>query len=283
MTRIGFLGLGRMGSLMAGRLIAADHEVTVYNRTMEKAAPLVQAGARAAATPAEAVAGADVVITMLTGPAAVDAVLFGDHGAAAALDPGVTLVEMSTVGPDYVASLRDRLPDLDLADAPVKGSLPAAAAGELAILFGGSDKTLTRVREVLDVLGKVQHVGPLGAGAAVKLVVNVALCGSFVLVGEALALGDRLGLSTETTMAALSGTALGSLVPRVRARLDDPAAPTQFSYGLAAKDLQLALEAGAPSGGVIAAAHQQFAGELPQLSESDIGEIVAVLRRAATR
>ncbi|MGW3610226.1 NAD-binding protein [Micromonospora sp. NPDC005163] len=132
-------------------------------------------------------------------------------------------------------------------------------------------------------LGKVQHVGPLGAGAAVKLVVNVALCGSFVLVGEALALGDRLGLSTETTLAALSGTALGSLVPRVRARLDSPEAPTQFSYGLAAKDLKLALEAGAPAQGVIAAAHQQFATELPRLSESDIGEIVAVLRRAATR
>ncbi|MGW3605127.1 NAD(P)-dependent oxidoreductase [Micromonospora sp. NPDC005161] len=283
MTRIGFIGLGRMGSLMAGRLVAADHEVTVWNRTADKAAALVQAGARAAATPAEAVAGADVVITMLTGPAAVDAVLFGDHGAAAALDPAATLVDMSTVGPDHIASLHDRLPNVDLADAPVKGSLPAAAAGELAILFGGSDKTLARVSEVLEVLGKVQHVGPLGAGAAVKLVVNVALCGSFVLVGEALALGDRLGLSTETTLAALSGTALGSLVPRVRARVDSPEAPTQFSYGLAAKDLKLALEAGAPTQGVIAAAHQQFATELPRLSESDIGEIVAVLRRAATR
>ncbi|MDG4780084.1 NAD(P)-dependent oxidoreductase [Micromonospora sp. WMMD961] len=283
MTRIGFLGLGRMGSLMAGRLVAAGHEVTVWNRTVHKAAPLVQAGARAAATPAEAVADADVVITMLTGPAAVDAVLFGEHGAAAALGPATTLVEMSTIGPDHVASLHDRLPDVDLADAPVKGSLPAAAAGELAILFGGDSQTLARVREVLEVLGKVQHVGPLGAGAAVKLVVNVALCGSFVLVGEALALGDRLGLSTDTTMTALSGTALGSLVPRVRARLDDPQAPTQFSYGLAAKDLKLAIEAGAPAEGVIAAAHQQFATELPRLSESDIGEIVAVLRRAAAR
>lgn len=268
---------------MAGRLVAADHEVTVWNRTADKAAPLVRAGARAAATPAEAVAAADVVITMLTGPTAVDAVLFGDHGAAVALDPAATLVEMSTVGPQYIASLHDRLPDLDLADAPVKGSLPAAAAGELAILLGGSDKTLARVRGVLEVLGTVQHVGPLGAGAAVKLVVNVALCGSFVLVGETLALGDRLGLSTETTLAALSGTALGSLVPRVRARLDSPEAPTQFSYGLAAKDLQLALEAGAPTEGVVAAAHQQFATELPRLSESDIGEIVAVLRRAAAR
>lgn len=264
---------------MAGRLIAAGHDVTVWNRTADRAAPLVEAGARTAASPQDAVRDTELVITMLTGPEAVDEVLFGDRGAACGMGTASTLVEMSTIGPETVASLRKRLPpNIDLADAPVKGSLPAAASGELSILFGGGDATLAKVRDVLEVLGKVQHVGPLGAGSAVKLVVNVALCGAFALVGEALALGDRLGLSTAASLDALAGTAVGALVPRVRGRIDNPDLPTQFSYGLAAKDLRLALAAGAATNGVIAGAHGQFAAGLPELSESDIGAIVARLR-----
>jgi 3-hydroxyisobutyrate dehydrogenase len=185
---------------------------------------------------------------------------------------------MSTIGPDAVITLAGHLPGVDLADAPVKGSLPAAESGELVILFGGSSETLSKVRDVLEVLGTIQHVGPLGAGAAAKLIVNVALIGSFALIGEALALGDRMGLATAATLDALSGTVVGSLIPRVRAAIDQPDGPTGFAYGLAAKDLRLAVEAGAPPDGLIAGALAGFNQGLPDAADGDIGRIIGVLR-----
>jgi 3-hydroxyisobutyrate dehydrogenase len=275
MSRVAFLGLGRMGSLMARRLVDAGHDVTVWNRTAARADPLVTAGARAAATPHEAVTGASVVITMLADPPAVESVL---ADAAPALGPSATVVEMSTIGPDAVITLAGRLPGVDLADAPVKGSLPAAESGDLVILFGGSAETLSRVREVLDVLGTIEHVGPLGAGAATKLIVNVALIATYALIGEALALGDRMGLATATTLDALSGTVVGSMIPRVQAAIDQPEGPAGFAYGLAAKDLRLAVEAGAPPDGLIAAALGAFTQGLPGAADGDIGRIIGVLR-----
>ncbi|MEH1013500.1 NAD(P)-dependent oxidoreductase [Micromonospora sp. CPCC 206060] len=282
MTRIAFLGLGRMGVRMAGRLVAAGYQVTVWNRTPERATPLAEAGARVAATPAAAVVGAELVITMLTGPEAVEAVLFGADGAAGALADGAVLVDMSTIGPDAVTALAGRLPaGVAFADAPVQGSTPAAEAGELTILFGGEEHILDRVRPVLAVLGSVQHTGPVGSGAAVKLIVNIALCSSFALVGEALALGDRLGVGTEQTLEALAGTAVGKLVPRVRARLADPELPTQFSLGLAEKDLRLALANGARADGVVAGAAARYAAGLDAgLGDRDISALLAHLRQA---
>jgi len=218
-----------MGALMAARLVAAGHDLTVWNRTVDKTAPLVEAGATAAATPAEAVAGAEIVISMLFGPDAVREVY---ANAAEALQPGTIVVE-----------LRETLPDgVRLIDAPVKGSLPAASSGELGIYAGAADADLAEAADVLAVLGKVEHVGPTGTGASVKLLVNLVLGSSFVMVAEALALADELGAGTDAALTALEGTAVGSLVPRVRAKLENPGS-TQFSLGLAEKDLRLVLGA----------------------------------------
>ncbi|MFT7839341.1 NAD(P)-dependent oxidoreductase [Saccharothrix sp. BKS2] len=278
-TRLAFLGLGRMGSLMAGRLVAAGHELTVWNRTAERTAPLVDAGARAAGTPAEAVAGAELVITMLTGPEAVEAVFAGPDGAAAGLADGALVVEMSTIGPRAVAALRELLPGgARLVDAPVKGSLPAASSGELGIYAGGSADDVAAASEVLAVLGKVKHVGPLGAGASVKLLVNIVLGASFVMVGEALALADELGLDQELALTALEGTVVSPLVPRVRKKLDDPGS-TQFSLGLAEKDLRLVLEAGGVDGGVVAGARERLAAAVRDgLGDDDISAVLRHLR-----
>ncbi|GAA1313751.1 hypothetical protein GCM10009634_83120 [Saccharothrix xinjiangensis] len=268
-----------MGSLMAGRLVAAGHELTVWNRTAEHTKPLVEAGAEAAATPAAAVAGADLVITMLTGPEAVDAVFSGPDGAAAGLADGALVVEMSTIGPRAVVALRELLPDgVRLVDAPVKGSLPAAASGELGIYAGGSDEDVAAASDVLAVLGKVKHVGPLGAGASVKLLVNIVLGASFVMVGEALALADELGLDTELALTALEGTVVSPLVPRVRKKLDDPGA-TQFALGLAEKDLRLVLEAGGVADGVVAGARARLAAAVRDgLDDHDISAVLGHLR-----
>ena len=142
MAKIAFLGLGQMGTPMAARLIEAGNEVTVWNRTRAKTESLVEHGAAAAETPGDAVAGADAVVTMLANPAALEQVLFADDGVVSALSPGQWLIEMSTVGPDTIRSVRRRLPaHVTLVDAPVRGSVPEATAGRLAIFVGATEGT----------------------------------------------------------------------------------------------------------------------------------------------
>ena len=138
MTTIAFLGLGRMGALMAGRVRSAGHDLIVWNRTPERTLPLVAEGARAAGTPAEAAREAEIVITMLAGPAALEAVMAGPDGIAGAISPSACLVEMSTVGPKAALAARDRLPDgTGFVNAPVMGSVGPARSGELTVLAGG--------------------------------------------------------------------------------------------------------------------------------------------------
>ncbi|MFD0541358.1 NAD(P)-binding domain-containing protein [Actinomadura luteofluorescens] len=249
MTRIAFLGLGRMGVPMARRLAAAGHDLTVWNRTPSRAAPLAEAGAAVRGTPAEAARDRELVVTMLTDAAAVEAVLFGPDGAAAALPPGALVADMSTIGPAAVHRVRSRLPEgIGYVDAPVSGSLPQAEAGELVILAGAEPDDLARCAGALAVLGEVRHVGPPGSGASLKLVVNSALVGNFAVLGEALALADRLGVDP-----GLALDALGRTSPQAR-RLKEHTggdAP-RFTLALAAKDLGLALD-GSPPAGVLPA------------------------------
>ncbi|MEU1732032.1 NAD(P)-binding domain-containing protein [Streptosporangium sp. NPDC020145] len=230
---ISFLGLGRMGAPMARRLVAAGHEVTVWNRT-----PRTVEGAVSAATAAEAVAKADLVITMLTGPAAVREVL---TAAAPELRPGALVVEMSTIGPEAVAGLRDLLPPgVGLVDAPVLGSVGPAADGTLTVLAGGDAGDLARCREVLEVFGRVRESGGPGSGAALKLAVMSALVPAQVLLAENLAHAAAAGVDTGTLLDVLGGTPLASLVERVRPVVENGPQPTAYSLGLAAKDLGLA-------------------------------------------
>ena len=150
MENIAVLGLGHMGIPIARRLVDGGRPVSVWNRTAERAAALGTAGVRVASSPADAVAGADVVITMLTDGAAVESVLFGPSGAASGLRPGTTLIEMSTIGPEALRSITGRLPaGVDLVDAPVTGSTTAAESGTLTILAGGRPEAVARVEPVL--------------------------------------------------------------------------------------------------------------------------------------
>jgi 3-hydroxyisobutyrate dehydrogenase len=171
--RVAFLGLGQMGMPMARRLLAAGTELVVWNRTRERAAPLADEGAGVATTPAEAARDADVTITMLSTPEAVAEVLFGTDGASEGLAPAATLVEMSTIGPDAVRRIRERIDDrVTVADAPVLGSVPQATEGTLRIFVGADDAVVERLGPVLEPIGTVIHMGPLGAGASMKLVAN---------------------------------------------------------------------------------------------------------------
>jgi 3-hydroxyisobutyrate dehydrogenase-like beta-hydroxyacid dehydrogenase len=246
MTVIGFCGLGRMGAPMAGRLIDAGHDVIVWNRTRQRAEPLSERGAKVAETPAQAASGAGALITMLTDADVLDAVLFGPDGGGEALRPGSMLIEMSTIGPDAVRAVRDRLPDaVAMIDAPVLGSIPQAEAGELNVLVGANDDDLARFRDVLATLGQVAHIGPPGSGAAMKLVANSTLGALVATLGEALALGDALDLDQGTVLDVLMGTPMAIVIERQRSMIESGSYRPAFSLSLARKDLRLVTEAAA--------------------------------------
>ena len=246
MTRVAFIGVGAMGGRMARRLLDAGHELTVWNRTESKVRPLLDAGAASAATPAEAVRGAEVVITMVADQAALEAVSKGPEGIAT---HAKTVVEMSTVGPAAVSDLRALLPpETDLLDAPVLGSLSEAEAGTLQIFVGGDAALFERVRPLLAELGSPIHAGPLGAGAAAKLVANLTLLGTLGLLGEALALADGLGLSREATWEVLEGTPIAGQAERRRPAVESGDYPLRFAIALARKDADLVTEAATAAG-----------------------------------
>ena len=254
MARIAFFGLGQMGAPMAARLLRAGHRMTVWDRTAEKATPLVQHGAAAARSPAEAAAGADFAVTMLATPEAVEEVLFGRDGAASTLR-GV-LVEMSTIGPKAFLSIAGRLPGHVVAvDAPVRGSVPEATAGKLHVFVGASAQDFDRVRPILEQVGDVRHVGPTGSGAAMKLVVNLTLGATIVTFGEALALARGLGLDRQDVLDVLEGSPIGPAVSAKRSYVEAMEFPPSFKLRHAAKDLRLVDEAAEDTGISLPAAH----------------------------
>jgi 3-hydroxyisobutyrate dehydrogenase-like beta-hydroxyacid dehydrogenase/enamine deaminase RidA (YjgF/YER057c/UK114 family) len=220
---IAFLGQGRMGVPMTRRLVAAGHEVTAWRRGT-------------GTSPAAAVGGADLVVTMLRDPAAVREVL---SAALPGLRPGATVVEMSTIGPEAVRDLRSLLPEsVGLVDAPVLGSVGPASDGTLTVLAGGD---LSACRELLSVFGTVRPCGPLGAGAAMKLAVMSALVPAQVLLAETFAYGEAHGVDRAALADVLAGTPVGGVAERLRS----PATETRYALGLAAKDLALAAWEGA--------------------------------------
>ncbi len=249
MAKIGFLGTGSMGRPMAGRLVDAGHDVTVWNRTRERTEPLARAGAAVAGSPAEAAQGAEFVVTMLTDGAAVEDVLFREDGAVAGMSPGTLMVEMSTISPAGVRRVRERLPDeVELMDAPVMGSTPRAEAGELTIVAGGSEEAFQRARELLEAMGQPRLVGELGTGAALKLVMNSTLGPMLVAIGEGLALGRALGLEERTVLDAMEAGYLAPLVKLKRRMIETGEFPAQFRLSLAAKDFGLAEDAAREAG-----------------------------------
>jgi 3-hydroxyisobutyrate dehydrogenase-like beta-hydroxyacid dehydrogenase len=249
MARIGFLGLGGMGTPMAGRLLHAGHDVIVWNRTAERAVALAQQGAAVASSPAKAAAGANFVITMLATPEALEQVLFGTAGLAPTLLPGQVLIDMSTVGPDEIRSAAARMPkSVSLVDAPVRGSVPQATLGRLDIFVGANDEDYERVRPILEYLGSVRHTGGQGSGAAMKLVANLTLGAAIVTLGEALSLGESLALDRKTLLDTLADSPIGPIVAVKRANVESGQFAPGFKLRLAAKDLRLVMEAAAARG-----------------------------------
>ena len=249
MTLVAVVGLGRMGSRAAGRLLDTGHEVIVWNRSPGRMAPLLEVGARPAASPADAAARAAVLITLVSDLPALRAVTAGPDGIASGAHAGLTVAEMSTAGPAGVAFLTAALPaGTGLLDAPVQGSTDAAGSGSLVIFAGGPAAVLERARPVLGALGEVRHLGPLGPGAAAKLVANAALRSTVVRLGESLALAMALGLTSDAAHEVLGATPLAGQAARRRPAIETGTYPPRFALSLARKDAGLIAEAAAAAG-----------------------------------
>ncbi|GAA1601077.1 NAD(P)-dependent oxidoreductase [Kribbella sancticallisti] len=259
-TKIAFLGLGSMGAPMARRVREAGYPLTVWNRSADRAAEFKAV----AESPAEAVRDADVVITMLADPPAAREVV----GAfAAAMKPGSLLIDASTVGPAVVAELADLLPaEVTMIDAPVMGSVDRAASGELLLMVGGDADP---VMPLLELFGTVNRTGPVGTGAALKLVLINAVVNGVALIGEAMALADALGLPEDQVRAALASSPLAGLAGRAFAD------GSYFPIRLAAKDVALASEAADLP--VARAVHERLTA-YPAATDEDLGQIVKYFR-----
>lgn len=283
MATLAFCGLGLMGGPMAARLLSAGHVVVVWNRSPQKARALEEKGARRADTPAAAARGAEAAITMLADPPALEEVIFGPAGLAEGLSPGSALIDMSTVGPGAIRAIAARLPDgVSLLDAPVLGTVPHANEGTLKIFTGAEDEDFRRWRDVLAAMGTPVHVGPLGAGAAMKLVVNSTLGGVVGALAEALALADALGLEEPAVLDVLADAHIGAMVKSKRDLIESGSYPANFKLSLARKDLELVTRAGRESGldlHVAAAAQALLAeAERAGLGELDYSAVVADVR-----
>ncbi|MBI2587031.1 MAG: NAD(P)-dependent oxidoreductase [Rhodospirillales bacterium] len=214
MAAVAFLGTGNMGAGMAGRLIAAGHALAVYNRTAARTQPLAKAGARVCRTPREAADGADAVFAMVGDDEASAAVWLGDDGAlAAAKKDGTLAIECSTLSHDWVLDLAEkaRAKGWRYIDCPVTGIPVNAAAGELTLFVGADDADLEAARPLLEPLAKeIIQFGPVGAGTAYKLMVN--LMGAVQIAGaaEGLLIAEKAGLDPETVSYALARGAAAS-------------------------------------------------------------------------
>ncbi|WP_294268992.1 NAD(P)-dependent oxidoreductase [uncultured Sphingomonas sp.] len=241
MMKIAILGTGIMGSGMASRLLEQGMPVTVWNRNASRAAPLADAGAVIAPTPADAAAQADLVIAMVADDDASRQVWLGENGAFAAMRPGTIAVECSTLTHGWIGKLFDEAAahGISLLDAPVTGSRVQAASGTLRFLVGGEAASVAKAQSVFDVLGsETIYLGPSGSGAMLKLINNF-LCGVQVAaLAEAMVAIERSGLDVEAAFRLIGTGAPGSpLVNAVGDRMIQRVYTPQFLIPLMAKDL----------------------------------------------
>jgi 3-hydroxyisobutyrate dehydrogenase len=249
MRRIGFLGLGAMGSGMAGRLANAGFEVSVYNRTTAKAAPLAERGVRVADTPALAAKGVDVLVLSLATEAAVEEVLFGPDGALAAAGPNTLVADTSTVSPDAARSMAERVAAAGhrALDTCVLGNAQHARDGDLRFMIGGDEADVRALRPMLDVLGKeVVRVGEHGMGATAKVAMNLLMGVQLQALAEAIVFGERAGLSRDQLITMISASGYSSPMMKFKGgvmarRAFDRA---DFRLTLMRKDMLLALAEG---------------------------------------
>lgn len=248
MATLGFVGLGAMGGRVAKRLLDAGHTVTGYNRTRNKAEWLLNAGMRWGETPCAVAEASDVVFTMVTNTAALEAVVNGPHGILAGLGPDKVYVDMSTVSPAASRALAERVAALgaSMLDAPVSGSVVTLEQGKLSMMVGGDESVVARVTPILlDIAQKLTHVGTNGQAVLMKIAINLNLQVQMLAFCEGLLLAEKGGIPRKTAMEALLDSVIAS--PSLKYRtpfiLEEPD-EAWFDVNMMQKDMLLALELG---------------------------------------
>jgi 3-hydroxyisobutyrate dehydrogenase-like beta-hydroxyacid dehydrogenase len=247
-AKLGFVGLGVMGGGVARRLLAAGHELHGWNRTPEKAAPLVAEGLVLEESPRAVAEQADVVFTMVTNVPALRAVAEGGDGIIAGLGPGKVWVDMTTAAPAVCRELAERVRETgaDMVDAPVSGSVSTLEEGRLSIMVGGNEETFRRVEPILlDIGPKVTRVGDNGQALLLKIAINLSLHVQMVAFCEGLLLAEKDGIDREVALDVMLGSVIASPMLKYRAPfiLDMPD-EAWFNVNMMQKDMLLALEAG---------------------------------------
>ena len=277
--KLGFIGMGRMGSRMAARLRAAGYAVIVYDRAKEKS----EAG-----TPRELAASSEVLLISVTDDAAVEQVAFGSDGALAGLRGGSRIIDLSTVSPGASRRLYQAAREKGAAmiDAAVSGSLPQVEQGSLVIFVGGDQKTYEASRPILEILGSnIFYMGPSGMGTTTKLVVNTLLGLGMQSLAEAISLGLKAGLQKDLLLQVLEQTAVMS--PSQKSKLANAKSgqyPTQFALSLMHKDLGLVMkEADAVSAAMpaTAAAEQMYTAAMAKGKDEDFSVVIRLMQELA--
>ncbi len=239
---IAFIGLGIMGGRMAKNVLKSGHALRAYNRTAAKTEEVRRLGASVAASPREAATGADAVITIVSDPPALAAVLDGPDGAFAGCQVGTLVIDMSTVDPGTSQAMASRAQSLGLRylEAPVTGGVGAAEQGTLTIMVGGSPEDFAAARPLLETMGrKILHLGPMGHGAVMKLATNLVASTIFTAMAEGLVFATKAGLDPTLVAEVLAERSplIAGAAPRVLAGRFEP----RFPLKLAHKDVHLAL------------------------------------------
>jgi 3-hydroxyisobutyrate dehydrogenase-like beta-hydroxyacid dehydrogenase len=286
--RVAFVGTGRMGGAMVGRIRGAGIPVVVHNRTRAKAERVATAhGAEVAESAADAVADADVVLVSVGDDDAARAAYGGPDGIVAGLSPGAVVADTSTIAPVTVRALAREVAGAgaSLLDSPVSGSVPTVEAGTLTVMVGGDADALERARPVLETFAAtIVHLGASGTGAAMKLAVNSILHGLNVALSEGLVLAERAGIDRETAYDVIAKSAAGApfVAYKRSAFLDPDGTPVAFALDLVAKDLALAAELAADLGAradQVAANRELIADALARgLGEADLSALATMLR-----
>lgn len=258
--KVGFIGLGIMGSRMAANLLREGYELVVWNRTEEKAAPLVAKGATEGESPAALAEEVDVLFTMLAHPEAVRQTAFGVDGFLETLPEGALWVDSSTVNPSFSWEMAQAAEDrgIRFVDAPVAGTKGPAAEGTLLFLVGGSEADVEAVQPFFDIMGKkTVHVGDVSMGTSLKMVVNLLLAEAMLAFSEGMALGQALGIERDTLFEVLvGGPVVAPFIEGKQPVIEEGVYEAQFPLKWMEKDLHLAAltayeeEVGIPAGAV---------------------------------
>ncbi|MBO0770578.1 MAG: NAD(P)-dependent oxidoreductase [Actinobacteria bacterium] len=289
--KVGFIGLGHMGLPMAGRLAASGScSLIVWNRTPGRAASLAAAGAVLAESPQALAAECDLVITMLSDGQAVRAVMCGPDGVLPALRAGAIAVDMSTIGPSAAREIAAEAAahGAGFLDAPVSGSVTLAEQGTLTVMAGGPPEIFERARPVLAQLSKTQlYLGPSGAGAAMKLAVNILIAATNQAIAEALTVAVQSGIGQAAAYDTLASSAVASpfIAYKREAFLNPGTTPVSFTTELMSKDLQLAMDVAGDTRLPVTTASKQFldACSAAGFADEDFASVARVLRRESDR